>query len=156
MTLVCSIANTGHGKARRSDRTTIGSASLLTLNLGLRYERLGQFADMLGRNSTFDITKADPNPPPEGTVAGYVVASNFQGTIPPGVTRAGNPFATNAAGQNSLAPRVGFSWRIFPRLSSFLVERRLWSLFFAPNRTVLLCYCFGPTIFCCTAGDRSC
>jgi Carboxypeptidase regulatory-like domain/TonB dependent receptor len=94
----------------------------LTLNLGLRYERLGQFGDTLGRNSSFDITKADPNPPPAGTVAGYVVASNFQGTIPPGVTRAGNPFATNAAGQNSLAPRVGFSWRIFPRLSSFLLR----------------------------------
>jgi len=91
----------------------------LTLNLGLRYERLGQFGDTLGRNSTFDITKADPNPPPDGTLAGYVVASNFQGTIPPGVTRAGNPFATNAAGQDSWAPRLGFSWRIFPRLSSF-------------------------------------
>jgi hypothetical protein len=94
----------------------------LTLNLGLRYERLGQFGETLGRNSTFDITKADPNPPPAGTVAGYVVASNFQGTIPPGVTRAGNPFATNAAGQNSLAPRLGFSWRIFPRLSSLLLR----------------------------------
>jgi hypothetical protein len=94
----------------------------LTLNLGLRYERLGQFGDLLGRNSNFDIRKADPNPPPAGTVAGYVVASNFQGTIPPGVTRADNPFATDAAGQNSWAPRLGFSWRMFPRLSSFLLR----------------------------------
>jgi hypothetical protein len=94
----------------------------LTLNLGLRYERLGQFGDMLGRNSNFDISKADPNPPPAGTVVGYVVASNFQGTIPPGVTRADNPFATNAAGQNSWAPRLGFSWQIFPRLSSLLLR----------------------------------
>jgi hypothetical protein len=108
------------GSAFGQDDYRIGKS--LTLNLGLRYERLGQFADMLGRNSNFDITKADPNPPPAGTVAGYVVASNFQGTIPPGVTHAGNPFATNAAGQNSLAPRVGFSWRIFPRLSSFLLR----------------------------------
>jgi Carboxypeptidase regulatory-like domain/TonB dependent receptor len=94
----------------------------LTLNLGLRYERLGQFGDTLGRNSTFDITKADPNPPAEGTVAGYVVASTIRGQIPPGVTRASNPFATNAVGQNSWAPRLGFSWRIFPRLSSFLLR----------------------------------
>lgn len=94
----------------------------LTLNLGLRYERLEQFGDMLGRNSNFDISKADPNPPSAGTLAGYVVASNFQGTIPPGVTRAGNPFATNAAGQNSWAPRLGFSWRIFPRVSWLLLR----------------------------------
>ena len=36
----------------------------LTLNIGLRYERLGQFADNLGRNASFDAAKADPNPPP--------------------------------------------------------------------------------------------
>ncbi len=34
----------------------------LTLNIGLRYERLGQFGDRLGRNASFDIGKADPNP----------------------------------------------------------------------------------------------
>jgi Carboxypeptidase regulatory-like domain/TonB dependent receptor len=94
----------------------------LTLNLGLRYERLGQFEDLFGRNSNFDIRKADPNPPAAGTVAGYVVASNFQGPIPPGVTRADNPFATDAAGQNSWVPRLGFSWRIFPSLSSLLLR----------------------------------
>ncbi len=38
----------------------------LTLNAGLRYDRLGQFADRLGRNSSFDISLADPNPPPRG------------------------------------------------------------------------------------------
>jgi outer membrane receptor protein involved in Fe transport len=34
----------------------------LTLNIGLRYERLGQFGDSLGRNSSFDISRVDPNP----------------------------------------------------------------------------------------------
>jgi len=33
-----------------------------TLNIGLRYERLGQFGDRLGRNASFDILNADPNP----------------------------------------------------------------------------------------------
>jgi hypothetical protein len=108
------------GSAFGQDDYRIGKS--LTLNLGLRYERLGQFADNLGRNSNFDTTKAEPNPPPAGTLAGYVVASNFQGTIPPGATRVDNPFATNAAGQNSWAPRLGFSWRIFPRPSSFLLR----------------------------------
>jgi hypothetical protein len=59
----------------------------LTLNLGLRYERLGQFGDQLGRNSSFDVTKANPNPPPGGSLAGYIVASNFSGTVPAGVLR---------------------------------------------------------------------
>jgi hypothetical protein len=94
----------------------------LTLNLGLRYDRLGQFADNLGRNSNFDLAKADPNPPANGTLAGYVVASNFPGVIPAGVTRASNPFATNATGQNSWGPRLGFSWQMFPSLSSFLLR----------------------------------
>jgi hypothetical protein len=86
----------------------------LTLNLGLRYERLGQFGDSLGRNSSFDITKADPDPPPGGSVAGYIVASNFPGVVPPGVLRANNQFANDGAGQNTLAPRIGFAWQILP------------------------------------------
>jgi hypothetical protein len=49
----------------------------LTLNLGLRYERLGQFADQLGRNSSFDVTKAVPNPPPAGSLAGYICGFQF-------------------------------------------------------------------------------
>src|SRR5207248_3210236 len=65
----------------------------LTLSLGLRYERLGQFGDELGRNSSFDISKADPNPPAQGSTAGYIVASNFSGSTPPGVIRADNTFA---------------------------------------------------------------
>ncbi|HEY7095723.1 MAG TPA: TonB-dependent receptor [Terriglobales bacterium] len=86
----------------------------LTLNIGLRYERLGQFGDTLGRNASFDITKADPNPPPGGSVAGYVVASNFPGTVPVGVTRVDNTFGNNGAGQNTIAPRIGFAYQLLP------------------------------------------
>jgi hypothetical protein len=86
----------------------------LMLNIGLRYERLGQFGDKLGRNSSFDVGKADANPPPGGSVAGYVVASNFPGAPPTGVQRASNTFGNNGAGQNTLAPRIGFAWQISP------------------------------------------
>jgi hypothetical protein len=86
----------------------------LMLNIGLRYERLGQFGDTLGRNSSFDIGQADANPPPGGSVAGYVVASNFPGVPPPGVQRASNTFGNDGAGQNTLAPRIGFAWQISP------------------------------------------
>ena len=86
----------------------------LTLNLGLRYERLGQFGDRLGRNASFDFGKADPNPPPGGSVAGYVVASNFPGVPPTGVLRANNTFGNFGVGQNTIAPRIGFAWRFLP------------------------------------------
>jgi Carboxypeptidase regulatory-like domain/TonB dependent receptor len=86
----------------------------LTVNIGLRYERLGQFADNFGRNASFDVAKADPNPPPSGSMAGYVVASNFPGTVPPGVTQVSNRFGNYAEGQNTIAPRLGFAWQIWP------------------------------------------
>jgi hypothetical protein len=87
----------------------------LTLNLGLRYERLGQFADNLGRNSSFDFNKADANPPPRGSLDGYLVASNFQGALPPGVTRVNNAFGNYGDGQNAVAPRIGFAWQMLPQ-----------------------------------------
>jgi Carboxypeptidase regulatory-like domain/TonB-dependent Receptor Plug Domain len=87
----------------------------LTLNLGLRYERLGQFGDKLGRNSSFDVNKADGSPPADGSLDGYIVASNFPGALPPGVIRAGNTFANYGEGQDTFAPRTGFAWQILPR-----------------------------------------
>lgn len=92
----------------------------LNLNFGLRYERLGQFEDKAGRNASFDIRRADPNPPPGGSVAGYVVASNFPGVIPPGVERANNTFANDGAGQNTIAPRIGFAWQVLPNTDRFV------------------------------------
>jgi hypothetical protein len=86
-------------------------ASTLMLEFGLRYERNGVFEDALGRNASFDASRADPNPPAEGSVAGYIVAANFPGVTPPGVIRAGNDAATLGKGQNGIAPRIGFTWQ---------------------------------------------
>lgn len=94
----------------------------LTLNFGLRYDHLGQFGDRLGRNSSFDINSADPNPPPSGSVAGYIVASNFPGVPPPGVIRAGNTFGNFGAGQNALSPRIGFAWQVLPSSSKLVLK----------------------------------
>jgi hypothetical protein len=93
-----------------------------TLNLGLRYQRFGQFGDNLGRNSNFDFNLANPNPAPSGSYAGYVVASNYSGSLPPGVVRAGNQFATTGTGQNTIAPRVGFAWQLLPGKNWLLVR----------------------------------
>src|SRR5262249_51657685 len=94
----------------------------LSLNIGLRYERLGQFGDRQGRNASFDIGKADPNPPPGGSMAGYVVASNFRGVPPPGVLRADNTFGNDGEGQNTISPRMGFAWQILPNSGRFVLR----------------------------------
>jgi hypothetical protein len=94
----------------------------LTINFGLRYEWLGQFGDKRGRNSSFDVSKANPNPPPNGSVAGYIVASNFHGIPPAGVLRSDNTFANQGEGQNTIAPRLGFAWQVSPTTRRFLLR----------------------------------
>jgi Carboxypeptidase regulatory-like domain/TonB dependent receptor len=94
----------------------------LTLSLGLRCERFGQFGDELGRNSSFDINKVDPDPPPSGSLAGYVVGSNFQAAIPAGVQRTSNTAGNYGDGQNTIAPRIGFSWQILPSVSRVVLR----------------------------------
>lgn len=89
----------------------------LTLNLGFRYERQGQLGEMLGRASTFNIAAANPTPSPAGSLQGYVVASNFPGTLPTGPdgstpTRAHTNTALNNDGQNGWEPRIGFAWQL--------------------------------------------
>ena len=85
-----------------------------TLNLGLRFEHLGDLGDALGRNSSFDITRADPNPPLTGSLQGFVVSNNFPGTPPPGVTRLDNNLAIRGDAQNTWNPRLGFAWQLPP------------------------------------------
>ncbi len=86
--------------------------SSLTLNLGLRYERLAHLADSGGRNAGFDITLANPNPPAGGTLAGFTVSRDFPGTVPAGVTQLDNNLGINGKGQNNFGPRVGFAWKL--------------------------------------------
>ncbi len=85
----------------------------LTLNLGFRYDRIGDIGDDLGRNSSFDARLADPNPPPGGSFAGYLVSSNYTGgSLPPGVNKVDNTFGGYGNGQNTWNPRVGLAWRL--------------------------------------------
>jgi hypothetical protein len=84
----------------------------LTVNLGLRYDHIGDFGDALGRNSGFDVSKANPNPPPGGTIAGTTVPNNFPGTVPSGAIKLGNDFGLNGDGQNTWNPRIGFAYQL--------------------------------------------
>jgi hypothetical protein len=86
----------------------------LTLNLGMRYERLGHYADKLGRNGQLFLSRMNPNPAAAGSIAGYMVPSNFRGTVPDGVGRLDNEWGLNGNGQNNFAPRIGFAWQALP------------------------------------------
>jgi len=87
-------------------------SSSLTLNLGFRYERLGHLADKGGRNAGFDISLANANSPATGSLAGFLVSSNYPGTVPAGVTQLDNKFGTYGEGQNNYGPRIGFAWQL--------------------------------------------
>jgi hypothetical protein len=97
-------------------------ARRLTLNLGVRFDHIGHLADIHGRNSSFDPSKADATPPLSGSFAGYVVSSNTPGSIPDGVIRVPNEFGNNGEGQNNIAPRIGFSWQMMPHSTRFVLR----------------------------------
>ncbi len=84
----------------------------LTLNLGFRYDRIGDFGDALGRNAGFDPSLANPNPPAAGTLAGTTLPDNYSGTVPAGVVKLNNDYGLNGIGQNTLNPRLGLAYQL--------------------------------------------
>jgi hypothetical protein len=84
----------------------------LTLNLGIRYDRIGDFGDAQGRNAGFDPSLADTNPPAGGTLAGTTVPDNYSGTVPAGVKKLNNDFGLNGIGQNTWNPRLGLAYQM--------------------------------------------
>ncbi len=111
----------------------------LVLNAGLRYEIFGAPSDINGRLVTFDPSIATKPAPPDGTLSGFVVPSNFKGQIPDGVLKSSIPglFPTRHV---DVQPRIGFVLRLtdrptvllrggyglyFDRLSAGLAEQLL-------------------------------
>src|SRR2546422_2126491 len=86
----------------------------LTLNLGFRYERLGHPTDDRHINMNFDPALANPNPPAEGTLQGFIFPSDWPEALPPGVVKFHNNLGLNGNGQNNWAPRLGFAWQVLP------------------------------------------
>ncbi|HET9407430.1 MAG TPA: carboxypeptidase regulatory-like domain-containing protein [Candidatus Sulfotelmatobacter sp.] len=94
----------------------------LTVNAGFRFERLGDLGELNGRNDNFDFSAADPNPPLAGTLQGFVVAGDFPGSAPTGVrVNHGSNLAIAGQGQNTLNPRLGFSW-LLPKSNRFVLR----------------------------------
>ncbi len=95
----------------------------LTLNLGFRYDRIGQFADAFGRNANFNFALANPNPPVAGSLAGFILPANSAASsIPAGVTQLDSDLVINGDRQNNYAPRVGFAWQALPNSSRFVLR----------------------------------
>jgi hypothetical protein len=96
-------------------------AKRLTINLGLRYERIGDLGAANGTGNV-DVAALNPNPPATGSDAGYLVSSNYHGpAIPAGVIQGGNTFGFNGDGQNTWNPRLGFAW-LLPGSDRFVLR----------------------------------
>jgi Carboxypeptidase regulatory-like domain/TonB-dependent Receptor Plug Domain len=93
----------------------------LVVNAGVRYDRMGDPGERNGRSADFSFAAANPAAPPSGSLQGYIVAGNYPGTPPTGVTQTGGNLAINGEGQNAFSPRVGFSWQL-PKLNALVLR----------------------------------
>ena len=84
----------------------------LTLNLGLRYDHIGDLGDAKGMSGNVIVADIDPNPPAGGSYAGYEVASNYHGAaaLPTGAVKGPNTFGVTGQGQDTINPRFGFAY----------------------------------------------
>ncbi|MGD0155692.1 MAG: TonB-dependent receptor [Terracidiphilus sp.] len=84
----------------------------LTFNLGVRWEHIGDLGVANGMAGNVDLANVNPTPPVGGSLAGYVVGSNYNGPKPPlaGVEQGKNTFGFNGQNQNVWNPRLGFAW----------------------------------------------
>jgi len=84
----------------------------LTLNLGLRYDHIGDLGDAKGLSGNVIVADIDPNPPAGGSYDGYEVASNYHASaaIPTGAVKGPNTFGVKGQGQDTINPRFGFAY----------------------------------------------
>src|SRR5262249_5804242 len=51
-----------------------------------------------------------------------VAGSDFHGNLPPGVSRSDNSFGNAGLAQNTISPRIGFSWSLLPSYRSLVLR----------------------------------
>jgi hypothetical protein len=106
----------------------------LTVNLGVRWEYDGTLSDKYGNltnvwQSQVLTVPVPGNSPATGSLAGYIVPSNFQGTVPAGVFKSDRNLPVKSGPpMDNFGPRVGFAWQ--PLGSGRLVLRGGAGLFY--------------------------
>ena len=96
--------------------------SRLTLNLGLRWEWLPPFTNLSGRATNMNPALVNPNPPPAGSLAGYVVPANWAYPVPAGVVKSGINRFVPGSGNHTRGPRVGFAYTLPPTRDRIVVR----------------------------------
>ena len=110
----------------------------LTLNFGLRWEANSNISEAHGRLSSIFPSLLTSAPPAAGTYTGWVVPSNYPGTVPTGVERlSGKSVTTQNLPLHNFGPRVGFAW--VPQFSQKTSLRGGYGVFYTrPNGNATL------------------
>ncbi len=114
------LSNGSSGFFRKDERYTdfatflqddVKLTARLTANAGLRYEIFSPPSEIHGRLVNFDPALASLTIPPEGSLSGYVVTSNYSGTVPDGVIKV-NRQGLWPTRHLDFSPRLGFALEI--------------------------------------------
>lgn len=92
----------------------VHATNRLVLNLGLRYEFFGPPSEIHGRLSNFDPSIAARQIPQGGSFSGFLLPSNYPGSLPSGVLRTRNLGMWNPD-YKDFAPRTGFALQLMRR-----------------------------------------
>jgi len=110
----------------------------LTLNFGLRWEINGGVSEDQGRfSSVFPSLAQASNAQVEagGTLAGWVVPSNFSLPIPDGVTKlGGKTLARNGAPLHNFRAPFGFAWQPLPNSQRLVSAGRVRCFLYTDQR----------------------
>jgi hypothetical protein len=113
-------STSGGGIFRRDERYTdfavfaqddLKLTPRLTVNAGLRYEIFGAPTEIHGRLTNFNPNVAAQQVPETGSFSGFTVPSNFQNTLPAGVTKTSYPGLWKTT-YGDVGPRLGFVWQM--------------------------------------------